>query len=424
MTIPDSASTGEAAAVTAPTDPPRITPEGVAALRRKIGIDWPYTRWSTWNEEASRDGIRHYAFGFGDDNPLWWDPEHAAQSRWGAIIAPPLYLECAGISPRVVLTEEQRQARSSGGLPGLSMFWAGDRIQFFSPVREGDRIYVRRFYVDVQEKPSSGTFGATVMSVRRRVFTNQAHDLVAIWDADFVHAEPKPPGTVDGKRRGEQHIYTDEELAAIDAAYAAETIRGAEPRYVETVREGDELPGLIKGPLTVSDMIAWLQGAGRHELYPYRLQYRNRRRAPDFLYPRNSFGAYEPMLRGHYDSAFARSLGLSGPYDFGAMRSAWMVQLVTDWMGDDAIIVQVRDRMIHFTGVGDVVSIGGSVSGVSEADGWPEVECALTCSNRLGEVIATATIQVRLPSRSRGLPEYPAPPDDGGLLPGVPAVAV
>jgi acyl dehydratase len=402
---------------------PRITPEGVDALRRKIGIDWPYTRWSTWNEEASRDGIRHYAFGFGDDNPLWWDPEHAASSRWGGIVAPPLYLECAGISPRVVLSEEQRRDRSSGGLPGLSMFWAGDRVRFFAPVREGDRIGVRRFYMDVKEKPSSGTFGATVMSVRRRVYTNQAQHLVAIWDADFVHAERKPAGTVGGRDRAEQHVYTDDELAAIDAAYDAETVRGAEPRHVESVQVGDELPGLVKGPLTVSDMIAWLQGAGRHELYPYRLQYRNRRRAPAFLYPRNSFGAYEPMLRGHYDSEFARSLGLSGAYDFGAMRAAWMVQLVTDWMGDDAIVVEVHDRMLRFTGVGDVVNIRGSVSAITETGGWPVVECAVTCTNRVGELIATAAIQVRLPSRSNGLPGYPAPPDDGGLLPNMPPVA-
>jgi acyl dehydratase len=397
----------------------RITPEGVEALRRKIGIDWPYTRRSTWNEEAGRDAIRHYAFGLGDDNPLFWDPEYAAGTRWGTIIAPPLFLECAGITPPIPMSAEQRAARSSGGLADTSLFWAGDRITFYNPVVEGDRIYVRRFYADVTEKTSSTTFGRTVVSVRRRVFTNGHGALVAIWDADFIHAEKKRAGTVRGPGQGSAHEYSDEELGAIDEAYAAETIRGNEARFAEDVVAGEELPSRVKGPLTVSDMIAWLQGAGRSELYPYRLQYKSRQRVPAFLYPRNAFRAYEPMLRGHYDREFARSLGLQGAYDFGAMRCAWMVQIVTDWMGDDAIIVRAEDRMKAFSGVGDVVHIRGKVEDCATSLDWPVVRCAIECTNREGEAIATGMVDVRLPSRTLGKPPYPAPPADGGLLPGM-----
>src|SRR5579862_431265 len=82
----------------------RLTPEGVARFREKVGVDWPYTRWTTWNEEATRDGIRHYAYGFGDDNPLWCDPAHAGATRWGGIIAPPGFLEGAGLTPRIPTT--------------------------------------------------------------------------------------------------------------------------------------------------------------------------------------------------------------------------------------------------------------------------------------------------------------------------------
>src|SRR3546814_20367924 len=34
-----------------------------------------------WNYEATRDGIRHYAHGIGDDNPLWCDPTYAAKTK-------------------------------------------------------------------------------------------------------------------------------------------------------------------------------------------------------------------------------------------------------------------------------------------------------------------------------------------------------
>ena len=48
----------------------RLNQAGIEKFREKIGLDWPYNRWTTWNEEATRDGIRHYANGFGDDNAL------------------------------------------------------------------------------------------------------------------------------------------------------------------------------------------------------------------------------------------------------------------------------------------------------------------------------------------------------------------
>src|SRR5690349_10200875 len=79
----------------------RLNQAGIEKFREKIGLDWPYNRWTTWNEQASRDGIRHYAHGFGDDNPLWTDPDHAAASRWGGVIAPPGFLEGAGLTPEI-----------------------------------------------------------------------------------------------------------------------------------------------------------------------------------------------------------------------------------------------------------------------------------------------------------------------------------
>ena len=51
--------------------------------------------------------------------------------------------------------------------------------------------------------------------------------------------------------------YTRNELAKIFALYAAEQIRGAEPRYVEDVHLGDQLSRMVKGPMTVTGFIAF-----------------------------------------------------------------------------------------------------------------------------------------------------------------------
>ena len=47
------------------------------ASRRLIGVPIADTV-EPWCYEATRDNIRHYAHGIGDDNPLWCDPAYAA----------------------------------------------------------------------------------------------------------------------------------------------------------------------------------------------------------------------------------------------------------------------------------------------------------------------------------------------------------
>ena len=59
-----------------------ITDEGVARLRARIGVAQPHPQpphYRTPNEDA----FRHVAESYGDDNPLWCDPDHAARQRVG-----------------------------------------------------------------------------------------------------------------------------------------------------------------------------------------------------------------------------------------------------------------------------------------------------------------------------------------------------
>ena len=61
------------------------------ALRQRIGVKIENTI-EPWNYEATRDGIRHYAHGIGDDNPLWCDPAYGTgnwsfNTAWAATLA-------------------------------------------------------------------------------------------------------------------------------------------------------------------------------------------------------------------------------------------------------------------------------------------------------------------------------------------------
>ncbi len=394
-----------------------LTDEGIERFREKVGVDWPYTRWTTWNEEATRDGIRHYAYGFGDDNPLYVDPAYASRTRWGGVIAPPGFLEGAGLTPQLPDAPDLK-GRGRGALTGVHMFWAGDHTRYFNVVREGDRIWVRRFYVDIAAKESKFG-GRSAVSVRRRVYWNQRGQLIAIWDADFVHTERHTAAKRDTlKAAREQHVYTDEELQVVDDHYAAETIRNAEPRYVEDVAVGDRLGDRYRGPLVVGDVIAWLMGNGRHEIFPYRLNWRNRQRMRGF-YSRNEFGAWDSAMRVHWDDAYARSVGAPRAYDYGMLRNAWIMQVVTDWMGDDALLVAVDDRITGFNTIGDLTKISGEVADIDRSGEWPEVVIHVSCTNQHDEETAFGSLRVRLPSRTDGLPSFPAPPDGHGILEGM-----
>lgn len=401
------------------TDFGRLTSEGIEKFREKIGLDWPYDRWTTWNEEATRDGIRHYANGFGDDNPLYTDPEYAAGSRWGGVIAPPGFLEGAGLTPKITRRPEDK-GRGRGALSGVHMFWAGDHVRYFRPVHEGDRLWVRRFYVDINEKESKFG-GRSAVSVRRRVYWNDDGELIAIWDADFVHTERDTAAKRNKTKEAPppQHVYTDDELAVVDEHYAAETIRGAEKRYVEDVTVGEKLQTRYRGPMVTGDIIAWLQGNGRSEIYPYRLGYKNRQRMGGF-YSRNSDGIWDSAMRVHWDDDYARSVGARRAYDYGMLRNAWMTQTVTDWMGDDAILVGCDDKITGFNTLGDLSKLTGEVVDIDAGGEWPEVLCRVECGNQLDQRTAYGTFRVRLPSRERGLPEFPTAPADHGLLPGMP----
>ncbi len=65
-----------------------ITDETLAAAASMIGKPLRRSRMQ-WIETTTRDAIRHFAWGQGDDKPLWVDRDYAAASPAGSLIAPP-----------------------------------------------------------------------------------------------------------------------------------------------------------------------------------------------------------------------------------------------------------------------------------------------------------------------------------------------
>ena len=166
-----------------------------------------------------------------------------------------------------------------------------------------------------------------------------------------------------------------------------------------TSRSATTLPQRLKGPLTPTAEIAF-ESYLRH--LPGRQQGRGASlydKHPTLMIP-NEQGVPEPPQRVHWDNAFTtRLLGLPGAYDLGPERCAWLIQVVTDWMGDDGHLTQIEAQYRKFNYMGDVTWVRGKVTDKFERDGKAYVRCAVECVNHRDEVTATGTAEAELPRR-------------------------
>src|SRR5207244_9714518 len=97
----------------------------------------------------------------------------------------------------------------------------------------------------------------------------------------------------------EPYRYSPDEIERIRRAYAAEEIRGVTPRYWEDVKVGEPLPAVVKGPLTVTSLIAFIQGWGSLYVRAHGLAFDLFERHPALGIP-NEFGVPEPPERVHW----------------------------------------------------------------------------------------------------------------------------
>ncbi len=206
--------------------------------------------------------------------------------------------------------------------------------------------------------------------------------------------------------------YTDDEIAEIDAQYASEGPRGVEPRWFEDVHEGDVVGPMVKGPLTVTDIVCWHAGMGMglYGVKPLRLGARNRRRIPRFFH-RDDLNVPDVMQRVHWDPEFARRSGNPTTFDYGRMRETWLIHLCTDWMGDDAWLWKLDCEFRRFNYVGDTQWLRGRVARKYLAEGdRPAVDVELATVNQRGEETTPGHASILLPSREHGPVRLPDPP--------------
>ncbi len=102
----------------------------------------------------------------------------------------------------------------------------------------------------------------------------------------------------------------------------------------------------------------------------------------------------------HYDSDTARKLGFQAPYADGPMLTAFLAQVVTDWMGIHGIFkkISASNRVTVFPG--DRLTCKGKVTDKHTKGGSNLVECEVWAENQNEERVAYGSTTVELPCKS------------------------
>lgn len=340
-----------------------------------------------WNTEATADAIRHYAYGTSDGNPLWLDPAHAARSPYGRLVAPPGFLTSV-LYP--ILHGAPMSAPLSSLIGGLEYRW-------FHPVLEGDRLRAVSTQGDLYEK-KSGSGRRLIFVISEVTYRNQRDEVVGTATGTMIRATQ-----VGTELLFERPIYrySDQELEKIGEALGSEARTGDRPLYWEDVPEGLEIPPIVRGPLTIGDMVCWQAAIGPS----YRagaLGYLDCLKAPHTAVKNPVFGWPVKYSQQHEDFNLAAQRGMPGPFDNGVMRFAWVCPLVTNWMGDHGVLkrlyVQVRTAAIY----GDATWYQGRVVAKSRGPEGNLVKLAITGLNQAGITSTTGEAEVALPGRPAG----------------------
>jgi len=370
---------------------PTLDDDALVQARALIGMP---IRVELWNHEASRDSIRHYAWGIGDDNPLWCDPAYAATTRWGGIIAPPTFF--FGVFDAVV----------APGLPDIQWYYSGIDAEFHEPMRRNTEFDVTAEYVDAREVSGRRVRRMLVQTGEVRYHDARGQLLTRVLSHCFRVPRLGAEGGLSYAPRDE-HRYTAAELDAIGQAILGEYRRGPDTLHWEDVAPGTAMPGTARGPINRLDMTCYYAGAVGTSgykstrlkwLYAHWARYEPQR-IPNNYDPSYYAAAVSPSI-GHQDAAVATSeLGMPGPYDNGPQRIGMMATCLTNWMGDDGFLRRYSARLKLPVIFGDTTFTRGRVVGKRIEEGRGLVDAEVWAENQLGERTAAGTAVIELPRR-------------------------
>jgi acyl dehydratase len=363
-------------------DLPPVAANAASSLDHLVGVPLRRRGLST---EVTVQSIRRWAVAIGERNPLYLQVDHGRNSRWGSMIAPPLWLYT--VDDTVI----------DPGLAGLHSLYVGVEWEFFGPLRVGAAIASVARLTRVGERESRFA-GSTITQTGEVLYSTPEGRQVAraVSRIDrFSRSAAAGRGLYTKVRK---YRYTEDELLAIEDAYDAEQIRGDQVRYWEDTQPGEEIPQVVKGPLSSEDIITFVCATSPVRTYGTQIRYRQRHPLSEFLDEQT--GRYDAWERALLDPEVAQKFGFPLPHDVGYQRVCWLASMLSNWGGDDSQLVKLSVDLVLPNFHGDSTFCRGRVSERSKRNGVGTVKCDIWCENQRGERSAIGSAEVSLQSRT------------------------
>jgi acyl dehydratase len=367
---------------------------------------------STLRDPINNYQIRRWVQAMHYPNLLHFDPDYAAESRWGKMIAPqsfPVAMDDGhGSSPSCV-----------GSIPGSHLLFGGDEWWFYpAQIADGEFVTNERIPFDYSVKDTK-SFGSTCFQRGDNFYRNGAGELVAKQRSTSIRYRAAAGGDAVNTDEFEDTEWTDEETKDIEAR-AFEWVQmlhdlGHKERWWDDVQVGDTLPVRTFGPHSVASMATewrayiftcWGTLNRRTDLdlaalgfTPEMAGYENDP-VMERINPELTDGAYFGPSRGHMFPKYARKIGMPRAYGYGASMGAWITDYFAGWAGEHGMVVHSNCAYRGPALAGDITIMTGTVLDKTiDEEGRHIVQVDCRMANQKGGVQATAKAEIALPAK-------------------------
>ncbi len=361
-------------------------------------------------ESIHVNDIRRWVQGMHYANPLHFDDEWAAESRFGKIVAP--------YSFTVATTNGHGAAPTNVGMIKNShLIFGGDEWWFFGPrIFAGD--HIKTFPMPYDYKVTDTSFaGPTCFQRGDTSYVNQNGERIALQRSTSIRYIVENARNKKAFAREDDPEWTEEELIKLEETKTEfiKSIRalGHDKRLYDSVNVGDKLVTNVLGPHSIASfatewraypMTIWfgaVRSAGARQDnkgYTKEMSGFEGDREMEKFNPELTDGAYYGPSRGHLQPKWAKHVGMGRGYGYGASMGAWVLDYASAFMGEWGQLVTAKTQYRNPAFTGDATFLNGSVTGKRiDEQGRGIVTLEIVLTTQEDAVMAKGTVDLELP---------------------------